>query len=223
MKLLAFFALVAGVGGAVGALYGGGFAASLLPDPGTHGAWYASRASGVASYLFLWVGLVGGLWMSSAWLDGLVNRGRLLAIHQTAGIAGVLLGLGHGLILIPDPWTHFTVKDVLIPYGSYYKPLWSAFGQMTLYMSAIVSFSFWFRSRIGTKTWKYIHYTAFAAYGAGLWHGLMMGTDAKALWLLGLYLSTSLSVVFIIMVRITYKRPVPQRRSVPAARESNAA
>jgi len=223
MKLLAFFALVAACSAAVGATYGGGIAASLLPDPGTHGAWYASRASGVAAYLFLWAGLVGGLWMSSAWFDGVVNRGRLLAIHQTAGIAGVVLGLGHGLVLLPDPWTHFTLGDILIPFGSYYKTLLSAFGQMALYLSAIVSFSFWFRSMIGTRVWKYLHYTAFVAYGAALWHGLMIGTDARALWLLGLYLSTSLAVVFIVVVRITYRRPVPQRRSVHAARETNAA
>ncbi len=223
MKLLAFFVLVAAGGAVVGAIYGGGVAASLFPDPGTHGAWYASRASGVAAYLFLWVGLVGGLWMSSAWFDGVVNRGRLLAIHQTAGIAGVVLGLGHGLVLIPDPWTHFTVQDILIPFGSYYRTVLSGFGQVSLYLSAVVSFSFWFRSIIGTKAWKYLHYTAFIAYGAALWHGLMIGTDSRAPWLLGIYLVTSLAVVFIIVVRVTYKRPAPQRRTVPAARENTAA
>lgn len=223
MKLLAFFLLVAGAGAAVGARYGGGFAASLLPDVGTHGAWYASRASGIGAYLFLWVGLVGGLWMSSAWLDGMVNRGRLLAIHQTAGIAGVVLGLVHGLVLIPDPWTHFALGDILVPYGSYYQTLLSSFGQAALYLSAVVSFSFWFRSIIGARVWKYLHYTAFVAYGAALWHGVMIGTDSRTPWLLGLYLATSLAVIFIIVVRITYKRPAVQRRTIAPAREINAA
>ncbi len=223
MKLILFFAAAGSIGGALGAIYGGEAAASLLPDAGTHGAWYASRASGITAYLFLWIGLAGGLWMSSAWFDGLLSRARLLAVHQTAGIAGVLLGLGHGLILIPDQWTHFTFRDILVPGGSYYETLWSTFGQAALYLSAIVSFSFWFRSKIGVKVWKYLHYTSFLAYGAALWHGLMMGTDAHELWLLGLYLATSLAVVFIVIVRITYKRPASLRRIASDAREATAA
>ena len=91
------------------------------------------------------------------------------------------------------------MRDILIPYGSYYRTGLSAFGQASLYLSAVVSFSFWFRSIIGARAWKYIHYTAFVAYGAALWHGITIGTDSRALWLLGLYLSTSLAVVFIIL------------------------
>ncbi len=223
MKLIGFFFVAALAGAGAGAIYGGDAAASLLPDAGSHGAWYASRSAGIASYLFLWTGLVGGLLMSSAWFDGLVNRGRLLAIHQSASIAGVLLGLGHGLILIPDGWTHFTFWDVLVPFGSYYKTALSGIGQVTLYLSAIVSFSFWFRSAIGTKTWKYIHYSAFLAYAGALWHGLMMGTDAHETWVLGMYLATSVSVVFGVMVRITYRRPAPKRRAAPATQGAQAA
>lgn len=220
MKLLLFFALAGSVGGVLGARFGGEAAASLLPDAGTHGAWYASRASGVTAYLLLWISLVGGLWMSSAWFDGLVNRGRLLAIHQTAGIAGVVVGLAHGLVLTLDQWTHFGFWDILVPGGSYYETLWSAFGQGALYLSAVVSFSFWFRSVIGPKTWKYLHYTSFIAYGAALWHGLMLGTDSTEIWLLGIYLTTSLAVVFILMIRLTYKRPAPQRHAAPPSREA---
>lgn len=94
---------------------------------------------------------------------------------------------------------------------------------MSLYLSAVVSFSFWFRSIIGPKAWKYIHYTAFVAYGAALWHGLMIGTDSRTPWLLGLYLFTSLAVVLIIVVRITYRRPAVQRRTIAPTREINAA
>ncbi|MBE7519846.1 MAG: hypothetical protein HS107_11450 [Thermoflexaceae bacterium] len=122
MKLWAMFALA----GMAGVLGGGrilsGPLEDLLPDAGTHGAWYASRAAGLAAYLCVWLGLAGGLLMSSAWFDGIIGRARLLAIHQTASLAGVVLGLAHGLVLIPDGWTDFGVADILVPFVSYYRP-----------------------------------------------------------------------------------------------------
>jgi predicted ferric reductase len=215
MKLIGFFALVGAMGALAGARYGGDIAAVALPDAGSHGAWYASRASGVASYLCVWVGLMGGLLMSSAWFDGLVGRAKLLAIHQSASITGVALGLGHALVLIPDGWTQFTPTDLFVPFASYYKPLPTAAGTLTLYLAAVVTFSFWFRSIIGVRTWKLLHYASFAVFGGALWHGVKIGTDAGEPWLLGIYLATSMIVVFSLVVRITYIRPSPRRRTNP--------
>ena len=215
MKLVALFSAIGVVGSAAGAVYGADLAAALVPEAGSHGAWYASRSAGIASYVFLWVGIVGGLMMSSAFFDGLIGRSRLVAMHQAASIAGVLLGLAHGLVLIPDGWTHFALKDIFLPFGSYYKPVYSAAGTLSLYLAAVVSASFWFRSRMGGKSWKMLHYTSFLAFGGALWHGLMMGTDAHKPWVLAIFLGTSLSVIFGVMVRITYARP-PVRRVVPA-------
>lgn len=208
---------VFGLGGAaIGATAGNGWAERLLPEAGAHGAWYASRAAGIASYLFLWVGLAGGLMMSSAWFDGLVGRARLLAIHQSASIAGVFLGLGHGLVLIPDGWTQFGLTDVLVPFGSYYERADVALGTISLYLAAIVSFSFWFRSAIGAAVWRRVHRAAFIAYAAALWHGLRVGTDSSEPWLLGLYLVTSLSVVFAVTVRLTFLK-APRKRAATGA------
>ena len=213
MKLLAIFTL-AGIAGAIGGvIYGAGVMATVLPDAGNHGAWYASRAAGIASYLFLWLGLVGGLLMSSAWFDGIVGRAKLLAIHQASSIAGVLLGLGHGLVLIPDEWTQFGYADVLVPFGSYYETSLTAIGTLSLYLGAIVTASFWFRGAIGTRMWKLIHYASFLAVAGALWHGLRIGSDSDQPWLLGMYLTTSLTVVFGLVVRITYIRPAPKRRT----------
>lgn len=210
------FSLIAAAGTLAGALLGGGLSSRLMPEPGEHGAWYASRAAGISSYLFLWLGLAGGLMMSSAWFDGIIGRARLLAIHQAASIAGVLLGLGHALVLIPDGWTEFGLVDVLVPFGSYYERNDVALGSIALYLSAIVSFSFWFRSAIGTTTWRWVHRAAFIAYGAALWHGLQVGTDSQERWVLLLYFATSLAVVFSVVVRITFAR-APRKRTPAGA------
>lgn len=214
--MLLFLVAFAASGAAIGATMGNGWAERLLPEAGAHGAWYASRAAGIASYLFLWLGLAGGLMMSSAWFDGLIGRARLLAIHQSASIAGVVLGLGHGLVLIPDGWTQFGLVDVLVPFASYYERADVALGTISLYLAAIVSFSFWFRSAIGTAMWRWVHRSAFIAYAAALWHGLQVGTDSSEPWLVGLYLGTSLLMIFATTVRLTFLK-APRKRVAPGA------
>ncbi len=215
MKLWAMFALA----GMAGVLGGGrilsGPLEDLLPDAGTHGAWYASRAAGLAAYLCVWLGLAGGLLMSSAWFDGIIGRARLLAVHQTASLAGVVLGLAHGLVLMPDGWTDFGVADILVPFVSYYKPALSGLGTVSFYMFAIVTFSFWARGQIGVQTWKKVHYTAFVAYVAALWHGVRIGSDAGELWVLGIYIATSMTIVTGLVVRMTYTRPVRRKPAPP--------
>lgn len=211
LRTLLFVVPFAVIGVFVGTKAPAGLAAALMPESGSHGAWYASRAAGIAAYLFLWLGLAGGLLMSSAWFDGIVGRAKLLAVHQSASIAGVILGLGHALVLIPDHWTHFGLLDVLVPFGSYYKRTDVAFGTLSLYLAAIVSFSFWFRGLIGTRNWKLLHYGSFVAYVGALWHGIQVGTDSTTPWLLGIYLATSLSIVFALVVRLTYAR-APRKR-----------
>lgn len=210
-KTLTFIAPFAALGLVVGAVWGREVATNLLPEPGSHGAWYASRAAGVASYLFIWLGLAGGLAMSSAWFDGFVGRAKLLAIHQSASISGVLLGLAHALVLIPDGWTQFGLVDVLVPFGSYYERVNVAIGSLSFYLAAIVTASFWFRKRIGTKAWKWLHYSSFAAWGGGLWHGIQVGTDSGELWLIGLYSLTAMAVLFALVVRLTYVRETKKR------------
>lgn len=215
-RVLIFLVPFAAVGLVAGAAWGQDLARALLPDAGTHGAWYASRAAGVASYLFIWLGIAGGLAMSSAWFDGIVGRARLLAIHQSASIAGVLLGFAHALILIPDGWTTFGLFDVLVPFGSYYSRFLTGLGSLSLYLAAVVTASFWFRKQIGTKAWKWLHYSSFAAWLGGLYHGIRLGTDSGELWLFGIYFLTSLAVVFALVVRLTYVREL-KKRPAPGA------
>lgn len=221
MKLWALFA-VAGTAGALGGarLVTAGPAEGLLPEASAHGAWYASRAAGLAAYLCVWLGLVGGLLMSSAWFDGIIGRARLLAIHQTASVAGVVLGLAHGLVLIPDGWTDFGVVDILVPFASYYEATLSGLGTVSFYLFGIVTFSFWLRNQIGVQTWKKIHYTAFVAYVAALWHGVKIGTDTGELWVLGIYIMTSMTIITGLVVRMTYTRPA---RKKPAPVQAVAA
>jgi predicted ferric reductase len=216
MKPAVIFPVLGAVAGAAATRYWAHFPGVADAWMGPHGAWYASRAAGIAAYLFLWAGLAGGLLMSSAWFDGIIGRARLLAIHQSASIAGLALGLGHALVLIPDGWTRFGLVDVLVPFGSYYERVQVGIGSLSLYLAAAVSFSFWFRGMLGMKAWRWLHRSSFIAFAGALWHGLKVGTDSSEPWVMGLYIVTSLAVVFWLVVRLTYIRQPRRRVAVEA-------
>lgn len=213
-------ALAAGSGAlglAIGLRYLDGVAGAFLPDPGTHGAWYGSRAAGLASYVMLWVAMTGGILMSSAWFDGLVNRGRLLAIHQTAAFAGLALGIAHALLLIPDGWTDFGLIELFVPFASPYERALTGIGTTTLYLFAIVTLSFWARGVIGVATWRWIHYSSAVAFVGAAWHGLQIGADADAPWASALYFGTTMVLLGAVILRVTYLRPLrrPAGKAVP--------
>ena len=216
-RMIFYLSPFAAIGLVAGALWGAGIGRALMPDAGSHGAWYASRAAGIAAYLCLWLGLAGGIAMSSAWFDGLISRARLLAIHQTASFMGIALGFAHALVLIPDGWTSFGPTDVLVPFGSYYERLDVGIGSLSLYLSLVVAASFWLRRKMGMRAWRMLHYSSFVAFVGALWHGLRAGTDSGELWLLGLYFVTTLAVVFALVVRLTYVRERPVRPSPGAS------
>ncbi|MFQ5382760.1 MAG: hypothetical protein ACE5EF_14235, partial [Dehalococcoidia bacterium] len=223
MKQLAFYAVLGLAGGILGAAYFGDVLGAIFPDSGAdHGPWYASRAAGMASYFMLWLAAIIGTLMSSAWFDGIVNRGRLLAMHQASSYGGLLLGLGHALVLIPDEWTQFGMVDLFVPFASYFEPTGTALGTLALYLFALVTFSFWIRGSIGTPVWRAIHFTSFIALAGAFWHGMALGTDATEAWALPLYIVTSALLVVAVVVRLTYLKPKPVRKPRPAAAKAPA-
>ncbi len=213
MQLRATVAIATAVGFALGLAAARTGPASLLPSAGGHGAWYASRAAGLCAYLFLWAGLAGGLVMSSGWLDGIINRSRLLALHQSLAVTGLALALGHALVLIPDGWSDFGLVDLFVPFASSYRPQETALGTLSLYLFAIVSFTFWFRGAIGPSTWRWVHRSSFVAYLAALWHGVLLGSDSGALPVFLLYTLTASALLGAMALRLLYVRP---RRTPPA-------
>jgi predicted ferric reductase len=189
----------------------------VFPDAGGHGPWYASRAAGFAAYLALWASLVVGIVMSSTWLDGMVNRARLLAAHQTLAVIGVAFAFAHALVLIPDQWTAFSPVDLFVPFASQFERMQAGVGTVALWLFAIVTFSFWARGLIGPAMWKLIHYASVVAYLAALWHGARLGSDSGEWWAAALYIVTFSLLLGVFATRLTYSRPRREPRAKAAA------
>jgi hypothetical protein len=63
--------------------------------------------------------------------------------------------------------------------------------------------SFYFRQRLGQKTWRLIHYVNFAVYAMGFMDGLKSGTDSRDTWAIWYYLISGVSIMVLLGYRIS--------------------
>ena len=171
-------------------------------------AWYLSRASAFAAYILLWWSMVLGLSMTSK-LTRLWSGGPMAgALHEQASLLGLALTAVHGLTLLADQYIGYSLAQILIPFTTSYLPLCVGIGQVSMYLMALVTASFYVRRWIGNRTWKAIHLLSFLVFVLALGHGLFSGTDSGMAWALIMYAVTGISVVAMTVYRIMASQKV---------------
>ena len=162
--------------------------------------WYAVRVAGIGAYLMLWLTTVAGLAISgrfsARWLPG----GLLFPLHQLADFALLLAAL-HASLLLGDRFAGFTPTSLVVPFQASYRPLWTGFGILALYLMEFVYWSVELRPRIGYRAWRVIHYASFATFGLAMIHGLASGTDSGSAPMRLMYFLTGLATVALIYGR----------------------
>ena len=144
-------------------------------------SWHLVRSSGIVAYVLLLTSTVWGLLLSSQsvkdWSPGPVS----LTLHSTISWLALLLGLGHGLLLLFDKYFTYTLSDILVPFTGPYRPEVVGLGTLAFWLLVAISLSFPLKKRIGQVNWKRLHYTSYAAFGLVSIHGIFAGTDGTHL------------------------------------------
>ena len=169
-------------------------AASVLPAllPGilssTSGSapkafWYLSRSSAFAAYLLLWLSMAFGLVITNRMAQLWPGGPAAFDLHQYVSLLAIAFSLFHGLILLGDQFVNTTLGGVLVPFGmSTYRPAWVGLGQIGLYLSLLVTLTFYARKQLGAQHWRTIHLLSYAAFMLVMAHGLFSGTDSVTSW-----------------------------------------
>ena len=159
--------------------------------------WYITRSAGLAAYLLMWLSVAWGLAVSSKILDNLLHRSFTYDFHQFLS----LLALGftglHIVVLLFDKYLPYSVAQILVPFISPYRPVWVGIGVIGLYLSLLVTVTFYLRGRIGMKAFRIIHGASLLGYLGVLVHSILSGTDSSLTSVLLLYASTFLTTVFL--------------------------
>jgi Predicted ferric reductase len=155
--------------------------------------WTTTRASGMTSYLFLFLSTVAGIMMGSRLIN---NKAKpiVLNVHQTAGWFGFLFGMIHGSVLLFDDYVGYSLSELLIPFTADSHPILTGLGTLSFYTAFLVILSSDLMKKLGRKVWKLTHLLAFPGYFMSLVHGLLIGSDSQYPWAQAMYGTTGIMV-----------------------------
>ena len=159
--------------------------------------WYITRSAGIIAYLLLWFSTAWGLAVSNKILDPILHRMLTFDFHQFTSLIAIGFLILHISVLTFHRYLPFTWAQVLIPFIAPYRALWVGIGVIAFYLTILVTFTFYIRSRIGMRTFRTIHALSLVAYLGATLHGLYAGTDSPLLAAQLMYKGTLLVVVFL--------------------------
>ncbi len=189
-----------------------------------HTYWYLGRSAGLVSYWLLCSIVVLGLTVRSRLFDGWVKRAWFFELHQFLSLFVLIAVLFHALIMLPDPYAGFTLRELLIPFQSHLSTNTAmALGIIAFYGSVFLTATFYLRGLIGQRGWRLLHYLTFGVYAMALAHALLNGTDSKGDVVQISYLASASVVLFFLFYRmIATRRPLEQRVVVTTQRATAA-
>jgi sulfoxide reductase heme-binding subunit YedZ len=168
--------------------------------------WYAARASGVAAYVVLSLVVCLGLTLGGKAQSRRWPRFSVEDIHRFGGLlVGSLLGV-HILAIAADSFLPFSLTQLLVPFTSTYRPLWTGLGIAAAELLVALAITNHYRKRLPYSFWRKAHYLNFAVWGLASVHGLMSGTDRGTVWLAILYGVSVGSVVTLLVWRFSGSR-----------------
>lgn len=165
--------------------------------------WDVARAGGFTAYILLSLAMVFGLLMSLR-VQSAQKWPRLIndQLHQyLTTLSGVFIAIHVGAVLL-DPFTQFTLKEILVPGASHYRPLWMALGIVGAYLGLAIALSSWLRPKIPHRVWRSMHYGTFLVWVLATVHGLGTGSDTRTAWAVAIYLACTGAVVFLMLLRL---------------------
>lgn len=183
----------------------------------SHAYWYATRATGVVSLVLLTVvvalGVAGTLRLKSdRWPRFLVT-----GLHRNVTLLALVFLAGHIVTTLLDSFTPIGLRDTVVPFLASYRPVWLGFGVVAFDLLLALTVTSLLRGRIGFRTWRGLHWLAYAAWPVALAHGLGTGSDARFLWSQLLTLACVALVGISVAWRLRAAAASPQRRTLAAA------
>lgn len=135
-----------------------------------------SSDAGLAAMVLLTVNILLGLILSAryntvrSWPH---KRLPIFDIHNWTAYIALGLIVVHPALLLLVGEAKFRVVDLLFPIHSPKQTLYNNFGAMAFYCVVFVVITSYFRSKLGSRTWKKLHYASYAAAALLFFHGVM--------------------------------------------------
>ena len=185
---------------------------------GPSASWYLTRGTGVIALVLLTLSVALGVANVRRAGTASVPRFVFEAVHRNASLLAVAFVLVHIATSLLDGFAPIRLIDVIVPFGSAYRPLWLGFGAVASDLLIAVAITSVLRRRFGYRAWRATHWAAYASWPVALVHGLGTGSDAKTSWMLAITGICVIVVIVAVVARATEGWPANGRPNHAGAR-----
>jgi sulfoxide reductase heme-binding subunit YedZ len=148
--------------------------------------WFATRGAGIVSLLLSTAVVCLGLMTALRFERRAWPRFLTVELHRSIALVSVIFVAIHVVSAVLDPFTELGIFAALIPLASTYRPLDVAFGVISVYLVLAVLLTSLIRDRLSQRTWRAVHWLAYAAWPMAVFHSITAGSDAFAPWMLAI-------------------------------------
>jgi len=182
--------------------------------------WYLMRATGVASLVLLTVVMILGIGTVQRWRPPNAPAFVTAGVHRSLSLLSVVFVAVHVATAVIDPYALVSVVSVVVPFAGSGSPLWVGLGAVSLDLVAALIISSLLRRRLGARTWRAVHWTAYLCWPTAAVHSVGVGTDAGAVWLQSIVALCAAGLALAVVTRVTSrrtgKRLAPPRKRIEA-------
>jgi len=173
--------------------------------------WYLTRSSGAVALVLLTVSVVIGIAAVGRLRTGRWPRFAIDGMHRSSSLLAVVFLLIHIATSVLDSFAPISLADAVIPFAGAYRPLWLGLGAVSFDLLMAVLITSLVRHRLGHKSWRAVHWLAYAAWPVAFLHGLGSGSDARQAWMLALDVACLVAVLASIVARVSIGWPARRR------------
>jgi predicted ferric reductase len=171
--------------------------------------WYTSRATGVVALGLLTLVMVLGIVVNrQGRLPGLPRFGAT-SLHRSVSLLAVAFVGLHVATAIADPYVSIGLAAAIVPFASHYEPFWLGLGAVALDLMAALIITSLLRGRIGRRTWRAVHWAAYATWPVAFAHSIGASTDMQSGPLLDAGIGCAAAVAAALAWRIASSRLAP--------------
>jgi sulfoxide reductase heme-binding subunit YedZ len=156
----------------------------------THGPglWYATRATGLVTLLMLTASVLLGLLVAGRFSSQRWPRFLTQGLHRNISLLVLVFLVLHVGTTVLDSYTSIPLSAAFVPFASAYKTDWLSLGAVALDLLVALVVTSLVRDRLGYRTWRRLHWLAYACWPVAVAHGLGIGTDRSVTWVIALTL-----------------------------------
>jgi len=171
--------------------------------------WYTTRGAGAVSLILLSAVVVLGLLARLRVETRGWPRFLSAAVHGDLALMTIVFLLLHIVTAVVDPFTHLGLVAALVPFGSYYRTFWLGLGTIAFELLLAIVATSLLRRHIGARTWRGIHWLAYASWPVAVLHGAGTGTDSSSSWMIAIDIMCTTAVLGAVAWRMLAAPPDP--------------